>query len=73
MNAACGARPQSCASAVINADSEMVNDDTAAPEPAEQLALGCPERGKGDAGTARPLVPGPFATNCQLYWGTDLP
>lgn len=51
----------------------MVNDDTAAPEPAEQLALGCPERGKGDVGTARPVVPGPFATNCQLYWGTDLP
>lgn len=55
----------------INPDSEMVNDDTS--RPGEQLAVGCPERERGDAGTDGPTVPGPFAINCQLYRGTDLP
>lgn len=56
---------------VIISDSEMVNDDTSLP--GEQLAAACPQREKGDAGTDSPTVPGPFAINCQLYRGINLP
>lgn len=57
---------------LISTDSEMVNDNTSLPWSLESSWQQAVHRGKRLM-LAHPTVLGPFAINCQLYWGTDLP